>query len=277
MAGLPAGRPLYPLPVRVLRISRPTSSSRPLAGTTLSFALGFLLTGSLEISTPDDASCPAYHENSDLSDACANALAKLPNGHPNGYQTQCGQRRMLLSEASVPARTMDIFPIPNRRAFVQSCAESFHRFASRNRKNLRSVRSDGCPTFGASVAVHVGVKLKKRLERIAGALAQASEKSEFLFPLTWKRPHTHKWGNHSGAPRDLCMCPAGTSRRRKNIDAGKSMGNQWNVERIEHANKRIHAGLQLERPPEAVAGKPLDAVADAETADPILNIRKEPT
>ena len=59
MADLPAGRPSYPLPVRVLRISRPTSFSRVLANATLSFALGFLLTGSLETSTPDDASCPA--------------------------------------------------------------------------------------------------------------------------------------------------------------------------------------------------------------------------
>ena len=86
-----------------------------------------------------------------------------------------------------------------------------------------------------------------------------------------------KWCNHSGAPRDLCMCSAGTSRRRKDIDAGKSMGKQWNVERISNANERIHAGLQLERPPEAVSGGPLDAVADAEAADPVLNIRKDHT
>ena len=38
-----------------------SSFSRILADATLSFTLGFLLTGSLEISTPDDASCPAYH------------------------------------------------------------------------------------------------------------------------------------------------------------------------------------------------------------------------
>ena len=59
---LAADRPTSPLPVRVLRISRPTSFSRALAVATLSFALGFLLTGSLETSTPDDASCPAYHK-----------------------------------------------------------------------------------------------------------------------------------------------------------------------------------------------------------------------
>jgi hypothetical protein len=41
------------------------------------------------------------------------------------------------------------------------------------------VRSDGCPTYGASVGAHIEVQLKKRLERIAGALAEASDKSEF--------------------------------------------------------------------------------------------------
>ncbi|MBR4252131.1 MAG: hypothetical protein IKQ15_07540 [Kiritimatiellae bacterium] len=55
------------------------------------------------------------------------------------------------------------------------------------------------------------------------------------------------------------------------------MGNQWNVERISNANERIHAGLQLERPAETVAGKPLAALADAEAADPLLNTRKEQT
>ncbi|MBR2224542.1 MAG: hypothetical protein IJ884_01990 [Bacteroidales bacterium] len=57
------------------------------------------------------------------------------------------------------------------------------------------------------------------------------------------------------------------------------MGKQWNDERIGNANERIHAGLQLERPTETVAGKPLAALADAEAADPVLklNTRKEPT
>jgi hypothetical protein len=80
---------------------------------------------------------------------------------------------------------MDIFPIPDRRLFARSCTEFSRRFASRNRKNLRSVRNDGCPISGASVVAHVGAWLKKRLERIAGALAEASEKSEFVIP--WAR------------------------------------------------------------------------------------------
>ncbi len=56
-------------------------------------------------------------------------------------------------------------------------------------------------------------------------------------------------------------------------------GRAWNVERIGNANERIHAGLQLERPSETVAGKPLAAPADAEAANPVLklNTRKEPT
>ena len=49
---------------------------------------------------------------------------------------------------------------------------------------LRRVRSDGCPTSGASVAAHIEGQLKKRLERIAGALAEASDKSEFSCPGT---------------------------------------------------------------------------------------------
>ncbi len=49
---------------------------------------------------------------------------------------------------------------------------------------LRRVRSDGCPTSGASVAAHIEVQLKKRLARIAGALAEASDKSEFSCPGT---------------------------------------------------------------------------------------------
>ena len=73
------------------------------------------------------------------------------------------------------------------------------------------------------------------------------------------------------------MCPVGTSRRRKGSDDGKPMGKQWNDERIGNANERIHAGLQLERPDETVAGEPLDALADAEAPNPVLNIRKEPT
>ena len=47
-------------------------------------------------------------------------------------------------------------------------------------KILRRVRSDGCPTCGASVAARIEVQLKKRLERTAEALAQASDKSEFV-------------------------------------------------------------------------------------------------
>ena len=86
---------------------------------------------------------------------------------------------------SVAARTMDIFPIPARRSFVRCCTEFSQRFTSPNRNNLRSVRSDGCPTSGASVAAHVGTQKKKRLECIAEALAEASDKSEFVIP--WAR------------------------------------------------------------------------------------------
>ncbi|MBR4189622.1 MAG: hypothetical protein IKQ55_06620 [Kiritimatiellae bacterium] len=80
---------------------------------------------------------------------------------------------------SVAARTMDIFPIPARRAFAQLCKKFSNASLPEIGKILRRVRSDGCPTSGASVAAHIEVLLKKRLERIAGALAEASDKSEF--------------------------------------------------------------------------------------------------
>ena len=78
---------------------------------------------------------------------------------------------------SVAARTMDIFPIPARRAFAEACKEFSPRFASRNRKNSSPCTQRRMP--GASTVSHIEVQLKKRLERIAGALAEASDKSEF--------------------------------------------------------------------------------------------------
>lgn len=53
------------------------------------------------------------------------------------------------------------------------------------------------------------------------------------------------------------------------------MGKQENFERIANANERIHAGLQLERPPETVDGQPVVAVDDAEATNRSLNIGKE--
>ncbi len=80
---------------------------------------------------------------------------------------------------SVAARTMDIFPIPARRTFSQVCKGGANASLPEIGKILSHVRSDGCPTSGASVAAHIEVQLKERLERIAGALAEASDKSEF--------------------------------------------------------------------------------------------------
>ena len=106
--------------------------------------------------------------NSDLSDAFANAPAMRPNGFSHGLAPVSG--------ASVVARTVDIFPIPVLGAFAASCVAQCS--TCRNRKNLCSVRSDGCP---ASVTAHVGLQKKKMQGSFAGALAKASDKSEFGF------------------------------------------------------------------------------------------------
>ena len=73
-------------------------------------------------------------QNTDLSDACANAPAKLPNDQSHGIP-QCGQRRM--------SRARDLRRCPHDGHYSHSGPQTilailqgfFQRFASRNRNN----------------------------------------------------------------------------------------------------------------------------------------------
>ena len=63
----------------------------------MSFAFGFLLTGSLEISTPDDASCPAYRQKSRTAGA-----VRLGKGSGGG-ESAAGAEVAFAEEAVVVA------------------------------------------------------------------------------------------------------------------------------------------------------------------------------
>ncbi len=132
--------------------------------------------------------------NSDLSDASANAPAKLPNGCSNGLPNNA-----------------DICPIPSSKSFVESCAELYQRSIFRNRKNLQRVRKDGCPGCGASVLARIGLQKKKPLESMAEALAQASDKSEFVLA---GGAHAFPWNQsrHSPAPSRARLRPGRVRR-----------------------------------------------------------------
>ncbi|MBR4189619.1 MAG: hypothetical protein IKQ55_06605 [Kiritimatiellae bacterium] len=106
-------------------------------------------------------------------------------------------------------------------------------------------------------------------------VAVPSVQSELLFLPMGNRARPEN-GVTIPAPRTTFACvPPGVPAGGTASMAGRA----WNDERIGNANERIHAGLQLERPAETVAGKPLAALADEEAADPVLklNTRKEPT
>ena len=138
MADLPAGRPSYPLPVHVLRISRPTSFSRTLADATLSFALGFLLTGSLETFTPDDASCPAYQR---LREGC------LPQSPPFPVPVLPGGRRSALPRLPHPSHVHPApiaFRVPPRHGAFMGYAPLISPSSS-----LRAEKRDSHPPPGS--------------------------------------------------------------------------------------------------------------------------------
>jgi hypothetical protein len=77
-------------------------------------------------------------------------------------------------------------------------SDSGPRAAIPNRKNLPRARKDGGPASGASVLARIGWQKKKLSERIAGALAEASDKSEFssVFPRAG-RPRPQFWRRES--------------------------------------------------------------------------------
>ena len=154
----------------------------------------------------------------------------LPNGCSHGIP-QRGQRRTSRARHLRRCPHDGHFFHSDSRAFAESCAELTQPFIFLNRKNLQSVRKDGCPGCGASVLAHIGLQKKKLLGNMAEALAEASDKSEFgsgggcprsksrkreaaswgaascraVCPSPWRGWKPHLPSRHPGFSRVSCM------------------------------------------------------------------------
>ena len=93
--------------------------------------------------------------NSDLSDAYANAPAMLPNGCSNGTPTtRAATEAPDTRLPSLPAR-WTFFPLRPAEHSLNLSRIFPNASHPEIGKILRRVRSDGCPTSGASVAAHI--------------------------------------------------------------------------------------------------------------------------
>jgi hypothetical protein len=103
--------------------------------------------------------------------------------------------------SSVLAHALKIFPIPEEGALGQLRTQSRKCRGKKNGKNVHRAGSDGGHGHGASVASRVvGRPLEEPWGNIAGALAKASDKSEFILFCADCCIQSHSFVPHPGFP-----------------------------------------------------------------------------